>query len=75
MLEYVSFWFETKYGLPAVAKDAASKLASIAMHFRKENQYCAWVSARLPLLGHMRPCPGSSHYDNIDSERVPFLWI
>ena len=65
MLEYVSFWFETKYGLPAVAKDAASKLASIAMHFRKENQYCAWVCARLPLLGHLCPCPGSSHSDNM----------
>lgn len=65
MLEYVSFWFETKYGLPAVAKDAASKLASIAMHFRKENQYCAWVSARLALLRHLCPCPGSYHCGNM----------
>jgi hypothetical protein len=47
MIDYVSFWFETKYGLATVAQEAAAKLAGGVMFFRRSNNaYCDRVRLR-----------------------------
>ncbi len=44
MVDYVAFWFETKYGLAAVAQEAASRLAGGVLSFsRAKNLYCRRV--------------------------------